>query len=65
MGGPLEVRKPVLARIERSLTPDGVLFLGHAETLRGLSEAFSLQESSGAFFYRRKPAPTPAPAPTE
>jgi chemotaxis protein methyltransferase CheR len=44
--------RDVVARIERSLSPGGFLFLGHAETLRGLSQAFHLCHSHDAFYYR-------------
>jgi chemotaxis protein methyltransferase CheR len=44
----------VVARIERSLAHDGILFLGHAETLRGLSQGFALREANGAFYYQRE-----------
>jgi len=58
-----------------ALAPGGVLFLGHAETLRGQSEAqaagLTLRQAHGCFFYRREgadeapawPFPWPAPAP--
>jgi chemotaxis protein methyltransferase CheR len=44
--------REVVARIARALTPGGFLFLGHAETLRGLSHAFHLCHSNGCFYYR-------------
>jgi chemotaxis protein methyltransferase CheR len=59
----------VVARIARSLAPGGYLFLGHAETLRGLSQAFHLRHTHGTFYYQRKDeveqelAQTPADAP--
>lgn len=43
-----------VARITRSLAPGGVLFLGHAETLRGLSQDFHLRHTHGTFYYQRK-----------
>ena len=43
----------VVARITRSLVPGGYLFLGSAETLRGLSTDFELRESEGTFYYQR------------
>jgi chemotaxis protein methyltransferase CheR len=44
----------VVTRIARSLAPGGYLFLGHAETLRGLSEDFDLRHTHGTFYYQRK-----------
>jgi chemotaxis protein methyltransferase CheR len=44
----------VVARLARALAPGGLLFLGHAETLRGLSDAFALRQRGGAFFYERR-----------
>jgi len=38
------------------LSPGGFLFLGHAETLRGLSRDFHLHHTHGTFYYRRKEA---------
>jgi chemotaxis protein methyltransferase CheR len=72
-----EQMRAVIARIARSLTPGGFLFLGHAETLRGVSDRFHLRHSHGTFYYTLKdrddiadPAPvhivpraTPAGAP--
>lgn len=46
--------RAVLACMARSLAPGGYLFLGHAETVRGLSEAFHLCHGDGAFYYRLK-----------
>jgi chemotaxis protein methyltransferase CheR len=48
-----EKARAVVARIARSLTPGGLLFLGYAETLRGLSEAFELCHTHGTFYYQR------------
>jgi chemotaxis protein methyltransferase CheR len=44
----------VVARLARALLPGGFLFLGHAETMRGLSEAFHLHHTHGAFYYQKK-----------
>lgn len=49
-----ELARQVVARMARSLVPGGFLFLGHAETLRGLSDDFHLQHNEEAFFYQRK-----------
>jgi len=67
-----EVAQAVVARMARSLVPGGYLFLGHAETLRGLSQRFHLCHTHGTFYYqlgargREQPEPVsfaPAPAP--
>lgn len=44
----------VMVSIARCMAPGGYLFLGHAETLRGLSNQFDLMHSHGAFYYRRR-----------
>jgi chemotaxis protein methyltransferase CheR len=49
-----EVTRRVVARIAASLTPGGYLFLGHAETLRGVSSEFHLRHSHGTFYYQRR-----------
>ncbi len=49
----------VVQRLAQSLVPGGYLFLGHAETLRGLSTAFTLCHSHGTFYYRRAGAGSP------
>ena len=46
--------KAVVARLWRALAPGGYLFLGHAETLRGLSSDFHLCHTHGTFYYQRK-----------
>lgn len=45
--------RALVARIARALVPGGYLFLGHAENLRGLSDAFQLCQSHGTFYYQR------------
>jgi chemotaxis protein methyltransferase CheR len=47
-----EVAQAVVARIARALVPGGYLFLGYAETLRGLSQEFHLRHTNGAFYYQ-------------
>jgi len=40
-------------RIAHALAPGGYLFLGHAETLRGLSNDFHLCHTNDTFYYQR------------
>jgi chemotaxis protein methyltransferase CheR len=49
-----EGAQALVARLTRSLAPDGYLFLGHAETLRGLSNGYHLRHTHGTFYYQRK-----------
>ena len=49
-----EKMRAVIDRIARSLVPGGYLFLGHAETLRGLSQDFHLLHSHDTFYYQRR-----------
>ncbi|CAN7361108.1 protein-glutamate O-methyltransferase CheR [Phenylobacterium sp. LjRoot225] len=49
-----EIACRVVARIAAALAPDGYLFLGHAETLRGVSQDFHLLHTHGTFYYQRK-----------
>jgi len=49
-----ECAQAVIARLARALVPGGYLFLGHAETLRGLSCDFHLRHTHGTFYYQRK-----------
>jgi len=43
-----------VAQIARALAPGGFLFLGHAETLRGVSQEFELRNSHGTFYYQKR-----------
>jgi len=60
-----EGARGLVARLTRSLAPGGYLFLGHAETLRGLSRDFHLRHTHGTFYYQLKDGSerlaTPAP----
>ncbi|HKE18018.1 MAG TPA: CheR family methyltransferase [Kofleriaceae bacterium] len=49
-----DVARAVVGRISRAIAPGGYLFLGHAETLRGMSHEFHLCHSHNAFYYQRK-----------
>jgi chemotaxis protein methyltransferase CheR len=49
-----EMTRSVVARIARSLKPGGFLFLGHAETLRAVSNEFHLRHTHGTFYYQRR-----------
>jgi chemotaxis protein methyltransferase CheR len=50
----LETAQAVVARLSRALVPGGYLFLGHAETLRGLSHDFHLRHTHRTFYYQRR-----------
>jgi chemotaxis protein methyltransferase CheR len=51
---PLDVTRCVVGRIARTLRPGGFFFLGHAETLRGISNGFHLRHTHEAFYYQRR-----------
>jgi chemotaxis protein methyltransferase CheR len=55
----------LVRRVTRALAPGGYLFLGHAETLRGLSQDFRLAHSHETFYYQRKDAVWQSVAPPE
>jgi chemotaxis protein methyltransferase CheR len=52
-----EGAQALVGRITGALAPGGYLFLGHAETLRGLSQDYHLRHTHGTFYYQRKDAP--------
>jgi chemotaxis protein methyltransferase CheR len=59
-----DASRKVVERITKSLAPGGYLFLGHAETLRGLSNDFHLHHTHGTFYYQRRETTSPeAPKP--
>ena len=45
--------RDVVRRIRQALLPGGFFFLGHAETLRGLTNEFHLCHTHDTFYYRR------------
>jgi chemotaxis protein methyltransferase CheR len=47
----------IVERLTRALAPGGFLFLGHAETLRGLSHAFHLRHTHRTFYYQKRDEP--------
>lgn len=49
-----EATRAVIARLASSLTAGGFLFLGHAETLRGISQDFHLRHTQDSFYYQRR-----------
>lgn len=49
-----DVMQRVVGRLSRALVPDGFLFLGHAETLRGVSRDFHLCHTHDTFYYQRR-----------
>lgn len=44
----------LVERLAHCLVPGGFLFIGPSETLRGVSQAFNLRHSQGAFYYQRR-----------
>lgn len=48
-----DTTRHVLSRMTAALRPGGYLFLGHAETLRGLSNDFHLLHTHETFYYQR------------
>jgi chemotaxis protein methyltransferase CheR len=48
--------RDVVRRISQALLPGGFFFLGHAETLRGLTQEFHLCHTHDTFYYRRRNA---------
>lgn len=49
-----EATRAIVARCARALKPGGYLFLGDAETLRGISNDFHLRHTDDAFYYQRR-----------
>lgn len=53
----------LVERFHESLIDGGVLFLGHSETLWGISEAFRLEQREKMFYYRKPSAESDPPRP--
>jgi len=49
-----EQRRAVIDRLTEALLPGGYLFLGHAESLTGVTDAFHLCHTHDTFYYQRK-----------
>ena len=49
-----EAAQSVIARLTQALAPEGFLFLGYAETLRGLSHDFHLRHTHNTFYYQKR-----------
>ncbi|MBX3225775.1 MAG: methyltransferase domain-containing protein [Labilithrix sp.] len=58
-----DAARTVIARLTASLKRGGLLFLGHAETLRGLSEEYAVEACAGSFHYRHTGGAAVAPSP--
>jgi chemotaxis protein methyltransferase CheR len=48
--------REVVRRISQALLPSGYFFIGHAETLRGLTQEFHLCHTHDTFYYQRRNA---------
>lgn len=51
-----ETARGVVGRIRQALLPGGFLFLGHAETLRGITPEFHLCHTHDTFYYQQRDA---------
>ena len=51
-----ETARGVVRRIRQALLPGGFLFLGHAETLRGITPEFHLCHTHNTFYYQQRDA---------
>lgn len=57
-----EVKKDLVRRFFDSLQPGGFFFIGHSETLHGISKAFKLMYFKHALVYRKEPVADARPA---
>jgi chemotaxis protein methyltransferase CheR len=57
-----EAARAAVARIARCLAPRGFMFLGSAETLRGVSHEFHLCHTHDTFYYQRRDPSDPSDA---
>ncbi len=48
-----DTTRRLVERFHESLLDGGVLFLGHSETLWGISEAFRMEQRENVFYYRK------------
>ncbi len=55
----VESTRRVVDHLFESLNPGGYLFIGHSETLTGISDRFETVEVGGVFLHRRPPDTTP------
>ncbi len=55
-----ETARGVVRRISQALLPRGFFFLGHAETLRGITPEFHLRHTHDTFYYQQRDAWEPA-----
>src|SRR5206468_11687528 len=46
-----EIIAEVIERFSKVVTPGGFLFLGHSESLRGVSAMFEVVHTQGAYYY--------------
>ncbi len=60
-----EATRVAVARFSQALRLDGFLFLGSAETLRGISQDFHLLQSHESFYYRHRAGDRELPAPEQ
>lgn len=49
-----ELMQRIVSWLSQALLPGGFLFLGHAETLRGLSQEYHLCHTHEAFYYQKR-----------